>query len=169
MTDHHKLYNPTHLKQLAKGCQSNNRKHIEKLKLYNNRKVDEFFNELHEKYFNEIDCLQCANCCRTLGPRLINKDIERIAKYLGMKSSIFIDKYLLTDEDHDFVYKSMPCPFLQADNCCSVYDFRPKACREYPHTDQNKILGIIPICLRNTSICPVVFLIINELSKLTSK
>jgi uncharacterized protein len=165
MALHQKLYNPQHLKQLASGNQAGNRKLVEKLKACKNREVDDWFNQLHVKFFNEIDCLQCANCCRSLGPRLSDKDIDRLSKYLGLKSNAFTEKYLIIDEDHDYIFKSMPCPFLQTDNICSVYDFRPKACREYPHTDQSKIQGILSICLKNAATCPVVYLIFNYLAK----
>lgn len=49
--------------------------------------------------------------------------------------------YLRVDEDNDKVFKSMPCPFLGEDNLCSIYDIRPKACREFPHTDRKKNLS----------------------------
>ena len=44
----------------------------------------------------------------------------------------FEAEFLQVDEDGDKVFKSMPCPFLGGDNLCSIYDVRPKACREFP-------------------------------------
>ncbi len=72
--------------------------------------------DLHEEAFNKIDCLQCANCCKNFSPRFKTPDIKRISKYLKMRESEFIDKYLLVDEDGDFVAKTKPCPFLGDDN-----------------------------------------------------
>lgn len=64
------------------------------------------------------------------------KDIERIAKHLRMKPADFEAKFLRTDEDNDKVLQSLPCFFLNEDNTCSIYEVRPKACREYPHTNR---------------------------------
>jgi len=163
--EYHKLYNAAYLKQLAKGQQKTFKKTIERLKNQKSGEVDLKFQTLHESFFETINCLECANCCRTLGPRLTQKDIDLLAKGLGIKSSLFIDRYLLVDEDNDYVFKSMPCPFLCADNYCSVYEYRPKACRDYPHTDQTKIQTILSTCLKNTQTCPVVYLIFNDLSR----
>ena len=59
--------------------------------------------ELHEEAFSKIDCLQCANCCKNFSPRFKTPDIKRISKYLKMRESDFIEKYLKVDEDGDFV------------------------------------------------------------------
>ncbi|WP_332911960.1 YkgJ family cysteine cluster protein [Algoriphagus boritolerans] len=50
----------------------------------------------------------------------------------------------------------LPCPFLGADNKCLVYEDRPKACREYPHTNRKNMLGILDLSLKNTLVCPAV-------------
>lgn len=136
---------------------------IRKLIILDSKKVDKYFHSLHKKEFDKINCLECANCCKTLGPLLTDKDISRLSKHLKLKSSVFVEKYLRIDEDNDYVFKSMPCPFLQADNYCLVYDFRPKACKDYPHTDRKNILGILDICIKNTEICPAVENIFKEL------
>ncbi len=94
--------------------------------------------ELHEAEFKKTDCLECANCCKTTSPLFTDKDVKRIAKYFRMKEYKFIETYLHTDEDNEFVLKSAPCTFLDADNSCSIYDVRPKACQEYPNTHRKK-------------------------------
>ena len=97
---------------------------------------------LHDKISQRTDCLLCANCCRSLGPRITDKDVERMAKALRIKTVDIISKYLRIDEDGDMVFQSMPCPFLGNDNYCSIYESRPKACREYPHTDRKRFYQI---------------------------
>jgi Fe-S-cluster containining protein len=82
-----------------------------------------------------------------------------------MRSSEFIDTYLFRDEDGDYVFKGAPCPFLGADNACLVYEDRPKACREYPHTDRKNMLGILDLTLKNTLVCPAVLKIFYEIGK----
>ena len=123
--------------------------------------LDDAFHRAHEDVFSRIDCLACGNCCRDLGPQITYRDIEKMAKYLKIKPSELTHQHLRMDEDGDYVFKSMPCPFLRADNYCSIYDERPKACREYPHTDRRKMIQILDITLKNTFVCPAVFEIVE--------
>ena len=125
--------------------------------------------ELHEDEFSRTDCLTCANCCKTTGPLFTQKDIERIAKHFRMKPGEFIDAYLRMDEENDYVLQQVPCPFLGADNYCSIYDKRPKACREYPHTDRKDFHKISTITIRNTAVCPAAFNIVEEMKRRLAK
>ncbi len=118
--------------------------------------ADRLIHNLHEEAFKTIDCLACANCCTTTGPLLTNKDINRIAKHLKLKPVQFIANYLIIDEDNDYIFKSMPCPFLGSDNYCIIYEERPKACREYPHTNRANQQGILSITQKNVKLCPAV-------------
>ena len=129
------------------------------------RRVDEAFHTAHEQVFNEMDCLQCANCCKTTSPIFYQNDIERIARSLRMRPGDFIEKYLRVDEDGDYVLTVAPCPFLDADNYCQVYDDRPKACREYPHTDRKKVMQIAELTLKNTMVCPAVYEMLERLKR----
>jgi Fe-S-cluster containining protein len=119
---------------------------------------------LHNRISAKIDCLSCGNCCRTLGPRITDKDVERMAKTLRMKINEFVDKYLCIDEDNDMVFKSLPCPFLAADNYCTIYEARPKSCREYPHTDRKRFYQIYSLSIQNAQTCPIVYEVLNELT-----
>ena len=120
------------------------------------RQLDTLMHKAHDKAFACINCLECANCCTTTGPLLTDKDISRLSKHLRMKDAEFVEEYVRVDEDGDQVFKSMPCPFLGADNYCSVYEHRPKACREYPHTDRVKQHQLLKLHLKNAEICPAV-------------
>ena len=139
---------------------------IKKLKKLKPKQLDDIFHNLHNEEFENFDCLDCANCCKSLGPRLTNTDIERLSEHLKIKTSVFHEKYLRVDEDNDYVFKSMPCPFLMDDNYCIVYKSRPKACRDYPHTNQKNMRSILNICLKNTETCPVVDNIFKKIDKL---
>lgn len=142
-----------------------NKKFINSLKNKNPRKLDDQFHELHEEVFEEIDCLACANCCKTTSPIFRDKDIERLASHFRIKPGEFIDKYLHLDNDQDYVLNSSPCPFLMDDNYCSVYEDRPRACREYPHTDRKKMTGILNLTYKNTLVCPAVLEIVERLKR----
>jgi Fe-S-cluster containining protein len=125
--------------------------------------IENLMEELHRQAFEQIDCLECGNCCRNLGPRIIDRDVQRISKFLRIKPAAFYDSYLTQDEDNHWVFPSMPCPFLGEDNYCSVYEVRPKACAEYPHTEGRQVRSRLSQLIPNASICPAVFLILDEL------
>jgi uncharacterized protein len=119
--------------------------------------------ELHEKAFNQIDCLQCARCCKRYSPRFKIPDIKRISKILQMKEGAFIEKYLRLDEDGDYVAVSAPCPFLGEDNKCSIYEDRPSDCRRFPYTDEDVILKRPRLTQKNSSFCPIVVSVLEGL------
>jgi Fe-S-cluster containining protein len=150
----------------SKNKERENKKFLSSLKKKDSRKVDEVFHTTHEEVFEEIDCLTCANCCKTTSPIFYQNDIERVAKSLKMKPGDFIEKYLRIDEDKDYVLKSSPCPFLDSENYCMVYEDRPKACREYPHTNRKKMVQITDLTFKNTLVCPAVFEMVERIKKI---
>lgn len=121
--------------------------------------------DLHDEEFRKTDCLTCANCCKTTGPLFTTADIERISRRLRMKAQQFEEMYLRKDEDGDMVLQRVPCTFLDAGNFCTIYDVRPKACREYPHTDRKKFHQITNLTAKNLEICPATYRIIEELKR----
>ncbi|MCB4939089.1 YkgJ family cysteine cluster protein [Streptococcus mutans] len=151
--------------QLALQKQKEHRKFLTTLKKKAPKNLDKIVQEVHTEVFREIDCTKCANCCKILGPLFTESDISRIAKHFRMRLPVFEDIYLRVDEDNDKVFKSMPCPFLGEDNLCSIYDIRPKACREFPHTDRKKIYQINHLTIQNTLICPAVYLFVEKLQE----
>ncbi len=150
----------------AKQEYSANRTFLKKIKKSKGKEWDTKAREQHEVAFSCIDCLQCANCCTTLGPRINPTDIRRMAKYLKMKESELVETYLQVDDEGDHIMKSMPCPFLGADNYCSIYEARPKACREYPHTDMDKFASKPNLHALNTLTCPAAFHVVSALRQI---
>jgi Fe-S-cluster containining protein len=136
---------------------------FKKLKVKKPKNLDDVFHDLHREAFEQFDCLTCANCCSSISPMITEKDIEKLAKRLKLKSVELIQQYLYIDEDKDYVFKQTPCPFLMPDNYCMVYEDRPKACREYPHTDRKRMYQILNLTHKNCDVCPVVYSITNEL------
>ena len=153
------------LKLNSKLKRKENTKFFKRLKTINSKKLDKSIHNIHEKVFSCTDCLKCANCCTTTGPLFTDRDITRISRHLKIKPSDFTHKYLKIDEDFDYILKKVPCEFLLKDNSCSIYDVRPKACREYPHTDRIKQHQILEITQKNIEICPAVYNIIEDLKK----
>ena len=153
------------LNKLAKDKQVENKKYFDKLKKKAPKNLDYIMQDLHDAEFKKTDCLECANCCKTTGHLFTSADIERISKHLRQKPQQFIEQYLRIDEDNDYVLQKVPCSFLDTDNTCFIYDVRPKACREFPHTDRKKFQQITNITLKNIPICPAVYNIVEEMKK----
>jgi len=132
------------------------KKIFRKMKQAKPNDLDQKFHKGHEAEFKKMDCLSCANCCKTTSPIFRDADIRRISKHLRVKEGKFISDYLRMDEEQDYVLKSSPCSFLEKDNSCSIYDVRPLACREYPHTDRKNMFQVLEITAENSLICPAV-------------
>ena len=130
--------------------------------------LDQDFQENHDAVFETVDCLACGHCCKTTSPIFKERDIQRIAKAQRMSISRFSQQYLKRDDEGDWVLKSAPCAFLEADtNACSIYDVRPQACREYPHTDRKNMAGILNLTEQNAHLCPAVSSIVQRMMDLT--
>ena len=155
------------LLNLPKQTIDKNKSFITKLKKKKKANhIDTIFQEKHEEVFEVIDCLKCGNCCKTTSPVFRDVDIKRISKKQKIKSLKFIETYLRTDSDGDYVLKSSPCAFLnKVDNSCAIYHYRPLACESYPHTNRKNMYQILDLTLKNTEVCPAAAKIITELQK----
>jgi len=147
------------------GMADIHKKLINRLKKGSDSRLNQLANEIHENVFKQINCLDCANCCKSIPPMINETDIRRIAKHLGMKTGDFKERYVTIDEDKDLVMNSSPCPFLQTDNKCEIYEYRPKACREYPHTSDFEFAKNLRLHQINSIYCPAVFHILEEIGK----
>jgi uncharacterized protein len=146
-----------HKKEFQKTIQQ-----LKKLKPYD---VDELFHTQHEEVFAELDCLKCANCCKTTPALISNEDINRISSYLHLSTKEFITRYTIKDDDGDNVLNSTPCTFLGSDNKCSIYAIRPFACKDYPHTNRKRMHQVLDLTLKNTEICPAVVRILENIQE----
>ena len=140
-----------------------NKKWASRLRARPPKDLDERFHTAHAEAFSRIDCLDCANCCKTTSPIFRDIDIDRLARHLGIRPAELVERHLHLDAEGDYVLNTAPCPFLGPDNYCAVYSARPRACREYPHTDRKNMLAILPLTVRNTLVCPAVASIVRSL------
>lgn len=159
------MLNPEQLALAAQKAKPQNQRLLERLKKKKPSDLDVQVHRLHEEAFEEIDCLNCGNCCKSISPMVTERDVERIAKHFKIRPGEAIEKYLKPDEG-TYIMNATPCPFLGSDNYCSIYESRPDACREYPHTDRRKFHQITGITLLNTAVCPAVFQIVERLQKI---
>jgi Fe-S-cluster containining protein len=156
------------LEQLPKKAQEKhkeNKKFFAALKKKPPKGLDYLMHDLHDEEFARINCLDCANCCKTTGPLFTDHDIVRISKFQNLKPQQFIAQYLRIDEEGDYVLQQLPCAFLDTDNYCTIYEVRPKACREFPHTNRKKFHQISDLTMKNVAICPAAFNIVEAMKK----
>jgi len=156
------------LKKRDKAVQQN-KKFIKKLSKLKEKKLNPVVDKIHDLVFEKVDCLACANCCKSIPPIVNETDAKRISKFLGLKVTVFKGDYLKTDEDGDMVMNQSPCPFLADDNKCRVYEVRPRACREYPHTNNYEFVKNKKLHAINSKYCPGVFYILEELKQYFAK
>jgi hypothetical protein len=135
----------------------------------NKNKILKALPQLHDQAFAEINCLECANCCKNYSPTFKTPDIKRISKLLKMKEGDFVETYLKLDEDNDYVLQQKPCPFLAQDNTCNIYDDRPGDCRRYPYTDEDVIIKRVPLTLKNATVCPITHHVLEKLLEMEGK
>jgi Fe-S-cluster containining protein len=82
----------------------------------------------------QIDCTACANCCRVATVKINDRDVEKLAKRLGVSPNQFLADYTREDPQEGRVLNrnQVGCVFLEG-NLCSVYDVRPHTCVTFPH------------------------------------
>lgn len=152
-------------KEQAQNKDKENKLFLQRLGKKMPKDLDKVTNAIHDKVEARINCMECANCCKTISPILTDRDVDKIAKHLRIKAADLLAQHLEIDKEGDFVFRSQPCPFLDDDNACSIYEARPKACKEYPHTDQKRIHQVLKLTYFNTAICPIAFEVVDELKK----
>jgi len=120
---------------------------------------------LEKEVWKEVDCLSCANCCKTMTPTFTARDIKRIAAHLGQTENEFKEKWLKRERggDRDWLNKTEPCQFLDMKtNMCSIYEFRPADCAGYPHLRKNmKDYGHVH--RQNIECCPATYKMVEKM------
>lgn len=129
------------------------------------RRLDKLAEEISVEVWKEVDCLSCANCCKTMSPTFTKKDIRRIADHLGMSVDEFRDKWLYFDEeDGDWMNKKQPCQFLDLrSNMCAIYEVRPDDCAGFPHLTKKKMVEYIHVHQQNIAYCPATFKMVEKM------
>lgn len=122
-----------------------------------------------EKYaWTKVNCLDCANCCKTMSPVYTKEDITRISAHLKMTSAEFKKKWLQFDKkDRTWMNTGRPCQFLDLKtNKCTIYKVRPAACAEFPHLTKMPFKDYLYIHKQNIEYCPATFEMIKKLKSL---
>ena len=131
--------------------------------------LDAQFLDLHKELFAGYDCCKCNNCCKTYSITLGNDEVKRIAAFLGLAESDFIEEYLVDadpDDENPFKLKEKPCTFLCGDGRCRIHECKPDVCAGFPFTDQPDRLSSMYSILEHATVCPVVFEMLERLKAL---
>ncbi|MER3498458.1 MAG: zinc/iron-chelating domain-containing protein [Chitinophagaceae bacterium] len=131
------------------------------------KKLDELTATVEKDLWKEIDCLACANCCKTMTPTYTAKDIKRISAHLGMTAQQFKDKWLRKERGTgDWLNKTNPCQFLDLKtNMCSIYEVRPADCAGFPHLPKKKMVDYMHVHKQNVEYCPATFRMVEKIMK----
>jgi Fe-S-cluster containining protein len=128
--------------------------------------LDKLTVKLEKEVWKEIDCLSCANCCRTMTPTFTKTDIKRIAKHFELTPVAFSKKWLRKDRVGDMLNKTEPCQFLNLkDNKCSIYEIRPFDCASFPHLSRKKMVDYMHVHKQNVELCPATYRLVEKMQE----
>ena len=155
------------IKQIAKKKEDENWNFRSFLKGYDIEieELDAIVHRLFDQISKEIDCTECGNCCRVVFPVLDQEDIERLSQGLGISPESCKEQFLVKEDEESsegFVFNKKPCPFLK-ENLCSYYEFRPEACKSFPHLHKEDFVFRLMSVVQNCEICPIVFNVYEQL------
>jgi Fe-S-cluster containining protein len=121
---------------------------------------DRKFRVLAQKIQDQIDCRQCANCCRIGTTKVTERDIEKLAKFLRITPAGFVRDYTEESEEEGRILKRSPdgCVFLSG-NDCTVYEARPHVCEYFPHLvrGEGSIASRMWAFIDRASFCPITY------------
>jgi hypothetical protein len=128
--------------------------------LKSHRHSDRRLRRFGEEIEAQIDCTQCANCCRVTEVEITDRDIEKLAKFLGVSHAGFLRDYTQRDGDDHLILKRSEngCVFLEG-NLCSVYEARPQNCVNFPHVvrGNGSIDSRMWKLIDRAGFCPIVY------------
>jgi Fe-S-cluster containining protein len=163
---------PFNLRQFQKKALKKKRKLIFFLKKFDKLTIpglDKQVVEIDKTVWNDMNCMECANCCKTMTPTYKAADVKRISKHLGMSPQEFKDRWLKQErKTKDWVNKSVPCQFL-VDNKCSIYEVRPKDCSGFPHHTKKNFDLYNDMYIQNLGSCPATFMLVERLQERIEK
>ena len=112
--------------------------------------------------WKEINCLDCANCCKTMSPTYTRRDVQRIARHLGLTEKAFRRKWLYKDKSGDWMNVNQPCQFLDTEtNMCGIYEVRPRDCAGFPHHTKKRMVDYMHMYKQNIEYCPATYRVVE--------
>lgn len=151
----------------VKHTKSSFRRFLTRLEKNPPQKLTSLTVQLEKEVWQEVDCLSCANCCKTMTPTFNAADLQRISAHFGQTVEEFKAKWLYKEKkkDGDWLNKKQPCQFLNlADNKCSIYEIRPADCAGFPHLPK-KLKDYIHVHKQNVEYCPATYRLVEKMMK----
>ena len=128
------------------------------------RKLDQWAQENEKEVWKQVDCLSCANCCKSMTPTFTVADIKRISAHLGTTPEAFKTAYLHKDKGGDWMNVKQPCQFLDMKtNMCSIYEVRPADCAGFPHLSKKKVVDYLHVHHQNVEYCPATYTMVEKM------
>lgn len=159
------IHDPAEVAKQAPQHQASNRKLKQHLLAAPSQQVDQWFEPVTTSVTAQIDCTQCANCCKKLEAGISPSEITRLADLTSLSREAFIDIHVDTELPSGACFlKKHPCLFLE-ENRCSIYSHRPEACRIYPGLESPGLKYRLRRVFENYRVCPIVFNTIELLKK----
>src|SRR5450631_445127 len=84
---------------------------------------DRILRRIAEDVEEQIDCTQCANCCKVATAKVSDRDVERLSRYLRMKPAQFLSMYTMEGGEEGVILRRTEergCVFLDG-TTCTVY------------------------------------------------
>jgi Fe-S-cluster containining protein len=133
--------------------------------------VERQFRRAAEEVQDAIDCRQCGECCRVTEVQLAERDVEHLARFLGVKPQKFLEQYTTTNSDGELILQRNEngCVFLQG-NDCTVYEARPGNCERFPHLlrGAGSLESRMWDFVDRATYCPIVFNWMEQVKSLTN-
>ncbi len=79
--------------------------------------VERQFRRAAQEIHDQIDCRECGECCRVGEVELSDRDIEKLARFLGIEIKAFVAKFVMVGEDGDRILRRTEarCVFLEGE------------------------------------------------------
>jgi uncharacterized protein len=122
---------------------------------------DRILRRVAEGIEEQIDCTQCANCCRVATAVVAERDLERLARYFRIPVAKFVAEYTEASEEEGRILRRSEetgCVFLDG-TACTVYDARPESCQRFPHVvrGNGSIASRMWQFIDRACYCPIVY------------
>jgi len=141
---------------------------LTKTSKHNSKAWEASAEKLNKEVWQEVDCLSCANCCKTMTPTFTPTDIKRIAAHLNTTPKEFKENWLRYDKkDNDWLNKLNPCQFLNLKtHKCNIYEVRPADCAGFPHLTKKKMVDYVHVHKQNVELCPATYKMVEKMQAL---
>jgi Fe-S-cluster containining protein len=138
--------------------------------------VERQFRKAAEEVQDQIDCRECGECCRVTEVQIVERDVEKLAHFLGISVKAFVEQHTALDEDGAMILRRKPatagsaggCEFLQG-NECTVYEARPGNCERFPHLlrGSGSLESRMWAFVHRATYCPIVYNWMEQVKGLT--